>query len=125
MAEDTSHRECMAEIMAVLSKYDLAGSVTIVSKKRAMWKFYFPSWSVLSHDGKCILFQAKHEDFKTAVEQLRAIELSASIIYQMRDVAANTVSGMNTIIAQLEQRFHIEHEPFKNFRLELDDSVKD
>lgn len=41
------YRDCMAEIIGVLKKYDMAGAVTVVSKERAMFKYHFPQWTAV------------------------------------------------------------------------------
>jgi hypothetical protein len=106
----------MAEISAVLAKYDMAGAVTIVSKERAMFKYQFPTWSCikLEGDGR-IRFRAKRSEFSSLEAQRETVELSAHIIMQMRDIAAQTFSMCQTIGDSLKEKVGMVHEPFHDF----------
>jgi hypothetical protein len=106
----------MAEIVAALKKHDMAGAVTIVSKERAMFKYQFPTWSVVQFDGPNKLrFRSKREDFPSKKAQHEATELSVHIILQMRDVAAQTFAMCENVKAMLDKHMEIEHHPFADF----------
>lgn len=119
-AADKAYRECMAEIMGVLKKYDMAGAITVVSKERCMFKYIFPEWSVLKIEPNAIRLRAKREDFTTSEDQRRAVELSAHIVMQMRDVAANTFAMMEQFGKMLAEKFGMKHTPNADFDPELD-----
>ena len=104
MPEDKRYRECVAEIVGVLKKYDMAGAITVVSKDRAMFKYHFPTWSVIQLGEDHIRFRAKREDFPSKEAQHTAVELSTHIIMQMRDIAANTFAMMESIAGQLARQ---------------------
>lgn len=114
------YRECMAEIIGVLKKYDMAGAITVVDKERAMFKYHFPTWSVITLGADHIRFRAKREDFPSAEAQKEAVELSAHIIMQMRDIAANTFTLTEHIGRQLREKVGMEHTPGVDFDPELD-----
>ena len=100
---EASHRECLAEILGVLKKYDMAGAITVISKERAAFRYHFPTWSVVKlqeapDGGLGIRIRSKAADFQSTEDQQRANELSAHIVYQMRDIATNTY-GMCTMVA--------------------------
>jgi len=103
------YRDCMAEIIGVLKRYDMAGAVTVVDKERAMFRYHFPTWSVISVADDHIRFKSKREDFVSREQQHVCTELSAHIIMQMRDVAANSFMVMDTIGKELQQRIGMEH----------------
>ena len=113
--DDRRYRECMAEIVGVLMKYDMAGAISVVSKERAMFRYDFPTWScvTLEHDG--VRFRAKREDFPSLEAQHQTVELSAHIILQMRDIAAQTFVMTEHIEKALHAHFDIEHEPYADF----------
>lgn len=115
MTDDKRYRECMAEIVSVLHKYDMAGAVTVVSKERAMFKYHFPTWSCILLGEDNIRFRSKREDYPSKEAQRHATELSAHIIMQMRDVAAQTFDTMERIHKMLAEKFEIEHVPFADF----------
>jgi hypothetical protein len=116
----TDYRECMAEIAAVLKKYDMAGAVTIVSKERAMFKYFFPTWSCVAYEGDGLRFRAKRADYPSAEAQRETIELSAHIIMQMRDIAAQTFAMCQRIGEALKEKVGLEHKPFQDFNPERD-----
>jgi len=104
----------MAEIMGVLKKYDMAGAVTVISKERAAFKYHFPTWSVaqLYEDtggGVGVRLRSKAADFQSREEQHKANELTAHIVYQMRDVAVNTVGVCSAIAAKMDAAWDVEH----------------
>ena len=112
---DKAYRECMAEIAGVLKKYDMAGAITIVSKERAMFRYYFPTWSVIKAEKNCVRFRSKREDFPSAQAQHQATELSAHIVMQMRDVGGQTFMMMEQIGKQLAEKVGMAHTPNADF----------
>jgi hypothetical protein len=125
-AVDTRYRECMAEIVAALKKYDMAGAITVVSKERCMFKYHFPTWSVASIEpgpdgtGAGIRLRSKREDFATKEAQKQASELTAHCIMQMRDVAINTLGVTTEIAKVMREKWGMEHEPHADFDPELE-----
>jgi hypothetical protein len=115
MTNNKRYRECMAEIVSVLQKYDMAGAITVVDKERAMFRYQFPSWSCIVLGEDQLRFRAKREDYPSPEAQKQAIELSAHIVLQIRDIAANTFDLMEKIHGALAEKFEIEHKPFKDF----------
>jgi hypothetical protein len=115
MSDDKTYRDCMAEIVGVLKKYDMAGALTVVSKERAMFKYHFPTWSCIVLGDDSLRFRSKRADYPSAEAQRVATELSAHIIMQMRDIAAQTLAMMTQIAGALEEKLGVEHEPYKDF----------
>jgi len=116
LSESKRYRDCMAEITAVLKKYDMAGAVTVVSKERAMFKYIFPTWSCIMPEGeRGFRFRAKRADFPTAEAQHQTMELSAHIIMQMRDIAAQTFTMCESLASALKEQVGLEHKPFQDF----------
>ena len=113
--DDKRYRECMAEIVGVLKRYDMAGAITIVSKERAMFRYYFPSWCCLVLGEDHVRFRSKREDFESAEAQHVSTELSAHIIMQMRDVAMNTIKMTTYFEQELIEKCGMEHIPNKDF----------
>lgn len=112
---DKRYRECMAEIMGVLQKYDMAGAITVVDKERVMFKYHFPTWSCIKLTEDKIQFRSKREDFPSLEAQRTCVERSAHIVMQMRDIAANTFKMMDHIGDHLRERFGMEHTPGVGF----------
>lgn len=109
------YRECMAEIVGVLRKYDMAGAITIVDKERSMFRYQFPTWSCIILTDEQLRFRAKHEDYPSKEAQQQIVTLSVHVLAQMRDIAAQTFATMGHILGKLAETFEIEHKPFKDF----------
>lgn len=117
---DKRYRECMAEIIAILEKYDMAGAITVVSKERAMFKYRFPTWSVADVTEHGVELRSKRENFATKYEQYQANELTAHCIMQMRDIAVNTVRLTEAIGDMMREKWGMEHNPHSDFDPELE-----
>ena len=118
---DKRYRECMAEIAAVLDRYDMAGAVTVVDKERAMFKYVFPTWSCITINGAGVRLRSKRADYPTREAQHQAMELSAHILMQMRDIAAQTFGMCEEIAgAMAKEGITIEHKPYANFDPEFE-----
>lgn len=115
MSDEKKYRECMAEIVAVLQKYDMAAAITVISQERAMFRYQFPTWSCISLEGEHVRFRAKSGEFPSKEAQQQSVNLSAHIVYQMRDISAQTFSMCEAIIKELEKKFHITHESYADF----------
>jgi hypothetical protein len=120
VSADKPYRQCVDEIIEVLKKYDMAGAITVVSKDRAMFKHHFPTWSLVQLEERGIRFRSKREDFPSAEAQKEATELSAHIVMQTRDIAANTFTVMDKIGKVLEEKFGMQHTPMVDFDPEAD-----
>lgn len=122
---DKRYRECMAEIIGILQKYDMGGAITVISKERAMFKYHFPTWSVarleMNKDGSGrVEIESKKEDFPSLAAQHEANELTAHLVHQMRDIALNNVGAANAIIAKMSEVWDIQHKSFADFDPERD-----
>jgi hypothetical protein len=115
MPDDKRYRECMAEIIGVLHKYDMAGAITVVSKERAMFRYFFPSWSCILLADDHVRFRSKRKDYPSAEAQHQATELSAHIVMQMHDIALNTVTMMGSLGTMLTQKLGMTHTPGADF----------
>ena len=109
------YRECVAEIIGVLKKYDMAGAITVVDKERCMFKYHFPTWSCIILGEDHIRFRSKREEYPSLEAQRQSTELSAHLIMQMRDVAANTFAMMEHIGKQLRDKLGMVHVPNADF----------
>jgi len=118
--EDKRYRDCVNAIRAVLKRYDMAGAITVVSKERAMFLYHFPTWGVLTLGDDHIRFKSKREDFATKEDQHEATELSAHIVMQMRDIAAQTFKVMNDLGETLATNLGMEHTPGADFDPEVE-----
>jgi hypothetical protein len=109
------YRECMAEMIGVLKKYDMAGAVTIVDKERCMFKYHFPTWTCveLGEDHVRLRMKAAEHPSKEVVREI--CELTAHVIMQMRDTAVNTIGLTEHLGKIMREKWGMEHTPHVDF----------
>ncbi|MBY0559894.1 hypothetical protein [Hyphomicrobium sp.] len=121
--KDKRYQDCMAEIVAVLNKYDMGGYVIVVDKERTMFRFEWPTWGVIRPTDTGIRFRSKREDFPSREAQHKATELSVHTIVAMRDLCAQGFQAMESVFKMLSQHFDItpglvQFDPEEDFRPE-------
>ena len=112
---DKPYRDCMAEIICVLKKYDMAGAITVVSKERSMFKYHFPTWTCVLLGETSVRLRSKKEDYPSREAQRQAAELTAHVIMQMRDCAINTVGLTEHLGKIMTDKWGMEHTPNADF----------
>lgn len=112
---DKRYRECVAEIIGVLKRYDMAGAVTVVDRERSMFKYHFPTWTCveLGEDYVRLRMKAAEHPSKDVVREI--CTLTAHVIMQMRDVAQNTVGLTEHLGKLMRERWGMEHTPGVDF----------
>lgn len=113
--KDKPYRDCMAEIIGVLKKYDMAGAITVINQERAMFKYHFPTWTCITMGEDHVRIKAKRADFPSAEAQRQTVELSAHCIMQMRDIAANTFALTESLGKQIDEAVGLVHVPNADF----------
>ncbi len=116
---DKPYRDCMAEIIGVLKKYDMAGAVTVVSKERSMFKYHFPKWTCVDLGETSVRLRLKSSDFPSRDAARECAELTAHVIMQMGDCAANTMGLVKHLSEIMRDKWGMEHEGGKDFDPEL------
>lgn len=112
---DKRYRECIAEIIGVLKKYDMAGAITVVDKERSMFKYHFPSWTCveLGEDHVRLRMKGSEHPSKEVVREI--CTLTAHVIMQMRDIAVNTVKLTEHLGSIMRDKWSMEHTPNADF----------
>ena len=105
--------------MGVLKKYDMAGAVTIVSKERCMFKYYFPKWTCVDLGETSVRLRLKSSEFADKAEARKCAELTAHTIMQMGDCASNTIGLVKHLSEIMRDKWGMEHEGGKDFDPEL------
>lgn len=119
-SKNKKYRECVAEVEAILKKYDMGGAITVISQDRAMFKYVWPTWGCMSFEGhNTIRFKAKREDYPSEEAQYHTMELSVHVIMQMKDIAANTFAMCEEMERKLREHIEIEHKPYADFDPEI------
>lgn len=116
---DKPYRDCMAEIIGVLKKYDMAGAVTVVSKERSMFKYHFPTWTAVQLGETSVRLRLKSSEFPSKQAAHDCAELTAHVIMQMGDCAANTMGLVKHLSEIMRDKWGMEHTPGADFDPEL------
>lgn len=109
------YRECMAEIIGVLQRYDMAGAITVVDKERCMFKYHFPTWAAVHVGEDHVRLKLKGSDFPTREAAHECAELTAHCIMQMGDCAKNTIGLVAHLADIMRDKWGMEHEGGKDF----------
>lgn len=106
----------MAEIVQIIERYDIGGSVTLASKTHSEFRYQFPSWSCVSLVENGIRVKALKKDYDSIDDWHRTMELSFHVLYQMRDIAAQTFMMVEDLNKKIEGKIEVQHEPYYDFR---------
>ena len=118
-SDEKRYRECMAEMIGVLKKYDMAGALTVVSQERAMFKYHFPAWTAIELGEDHIRLRLKTSDFANKEAAHRCAELTAHAIMQIGDCAKNTINLVDHLAGMMRDKWGMEHTPNAEFDPEL------
>lgn len=119
MSQPKRYRDCMSEIIGVLKKYDMAGAITVCDKERVMFKYHFPKWTAVELGETSIRLRLKSSEFESKEAAKRCAELTAHVIMQMGDCAANTIAMVKHLADIMRDKWGMEHEGGKDFDPEL------
>lgn len=118
-ADDKKYRECMAEIIGVLKKHDMAGAITVVSKERCMFKYHFPTWTAVELGETSVRLRLKSSEFPSRQASRDCAVLTAHVIMQMGDCAANTMGLVKHLSEIMRDKWGMEHKGGQDFDPEL------
>ena len=118
-SKDEPYRVCMAEIIGVLKKYDMAGAVTVVSKDRCMFKYHFPKWTAVELGETQVRLRLKSSEFPSKEAARECAALTAHAIMQIGDCASNTLGLVKHLSEIMRDKWGMEHEGGKDFDPEL------
>ena len=113
------YRECMAEIIGVLKRYDMAGAITVVDQERCMFKYHFPTWTCVELGETSVRLRMKAAEFPSPEAAHRCSELTAHVIMQMGDSAQNTIGLVSHLAHIMRDKWGMEHQGGKDFDPEL------
>ncbi len=105
--------EAIRKIRDILTEYDLAGAMTVISPERAHWVYHLgASWSGLHIDSenRQATVRIRRRDFKTDGEYNRVLELTEHIIFQGIDLGVRILSDMRVLAEALAEQFDVTHE---------------
>ena len=114
------YRECVAEIVGALKKYDMAGAITVVDKERCMFKYHFPKWTCVELGETSIRLRLKSSEFPSKEAARECATLTAHVIMQMGETAANTIGLVKHLSETMRDKWGMEHTGGADFDPELD-----
>lgn len=115
MDYDPKLKAAMEEIKQVIKKYEIGGAITIASKTHAEFLYELPAWSCVSFTDRGLSIYSQKSHFRSIDEQRENQEASFHVIYQIRDIAAQTFMLFEKCTKGIEQHANVEHKPFHNF----------
>lgn len=98
------------EISDIMKKYDIGGTVAMVSDTHAQFAIRFPDWSLVNFEGDRLRM-------RTDKDNPELTNQSAHLLFAMRDMLAMQYTGLNEasnkFIEAVESKGgSIDHEPF-------------
>lgn len=105
---DPKLKECAKELMAVMRKHDVMGTVVLASPTHSEWVMHVDaSWSVAKFEGEGIRFRSKKEDFPNKAAQDFATESTVHGIESMRWLNAKIHDQLGTLVDMLRKKMVI------------------
>lgn len=118
---DQRLKEAMAEINAIMKKFDIGGHVTLVSQTHSEFRYTVdPSWSCASVEllgGGMAEMRVKSlaKDHPDKEIQRKKIEVTIHMLAQIRDLGGKTFMEMDAVVNELSQQVDFDHKPFSGF----------
>lgn len=110
---DPKLKEAMSEITAILKKHDIAGVINLVSPTHSEFRYEIdPNWG-------CGYWEDKDKGlfrFKGNKDTHQKIELTAHMLFQLRDLSALYFKNMDTLCEQFQTQVKVEHTGFAEFK---------
>jgi len=112
---DPRLKAAMAEIQAIIKRYDIAAVVNLVSQSHLEFLYEIsPSWSCSKvepqPDGAYVVrIRALSGDFPNPAAQKKCLEDTSGMFICLREQADRTSAEFKMLIDALAAKFHIEH----------------
>lgn len=119
MKYDQNLRKAMAEIQAIMKKYDCAGVVSLQSENHGEFLLWLEaSWSLIemdkSEDGRSTI------KFKMRHKMQKEMDATAAFVYANRDLFQMWYNNFDDIACGLEAHAKVTHQPIGD-RINNDD----
>lgn len=117
---DPKLKEAMAELAGIMKKHDITGSCIMISETHSEIRHFFESsWSSLTMeevgDGVGVRIRITKADFPDKEVRRQKAELSAHVIYQLRDLHGASFMASDSLCKELEKHMTVEHIPFRGY----------
>lgn len=108
---DPKLKIAMEEIKDILLKHEIAGAITLVSKTHSEYLYHFPKWSCVSMSDRGLSAYSQKRFYPNAEAQKENVEQSLHIVFQIRDIAAQTFTWFDRFTQMIREKIDIEHRP--------------
>lgn len=114
---DPELKEAMARIKHILEDHQVGAAITLVSKSHSEFLYHLPKWSCIAWTDRGLSIYSQERFHRSKEDQKRNQEESFHIVYQIRDIAAQTFMLFEKITRWMEKDLpvDIEHHSFANF----------
>jgi hypothetical protein len=104
---DARLKEAMSEIIEVLDRYGIGGTILLSSSTHAEYVAHLPAWSLIQREsgGYRIKVSAKKDS-------IQLVEASAHLVYSQRDMTGLMFQIYSGVCEQLSNVLDLEHHPF-------------
>ncbi len=109
---DPNLKQAMAEISAICQHYGVGAAVALVSPMHAEWAYRMPPWGRVSFTDGGIRIRAARTEFPSREAHRQAVELTAHLILQLRDMGYQFYREMAALADLLAEQVKIEHTPY-------------
>jgi hypothetical protein len=106
--EDARLKEAMSEIIEVLDRYGIGGTILLSSSTHAEYCAHLPEWSVIQKEGEAG-YRVKISAKRDSIELVQA---SAHLIYSQRDMNGLMFQAYSGLCEHLAKLLEIESVPF-------------
>ncbi len=108
--------DAMQEILEVMRRADLAGSVVLISNESSQYALEIPKWTSCSlgtkkgEDAGMLRMKATREEFETQADFNEALQLLAHFVFQMRDLNKGMADTFEMSVTKLQEFLQMEQE---------------
>jgi hypothetical protein len=105
---DERLKEAMHEIIGILDRYGIGGTILLSSSTHAEYCAHLPEWSVIQKEGEAG-YRVRVSVKKDSIELVQA---SAHLVYSQQDMTGLMFQLYSGVCEQLSKTLNIEHHPF-------------
>ena len=101
----------MAEIKAVLTKYDIAGVILLESPAHSEYFYELsPTWSCAKIEGAQLRVKALRADFQSDEAQVKCLRETIGMLAGFADLSAQSLDALTRVLKMLGEHLNIAHQ---------------
>jgi hypothetical protein len=105
---DARLKEAMSEIIEILDRYGIGGTILLSSSTHAEYLAHLPEWSLIQKEGE----SGYRVKVSTAKHSIELVESSAHLIYSQRDMSGLMFQVYSGLCQHLSKLLDIDDLPF-------------